>query len=194
MPRLADDPMRLLTFLCAAWLIAAPAHAQMQGQNLVGRYFWYEPAHEKYAPIDFYRFASFEAPITHVTKLDRFEVMGARRGWFALRFESLPGATPQLFMPISIFRSKWYQPDEGMEYDYDTFRRASIFDTDPTQIQAKLEGKDPRAAATKDTPKKLQPWQKYKENWNIGNKTDPKRKRTLPDDGTGSDNPDAPPN
>ncbi len=167
--------VRLLWAFC---LIAAPqCGAQMlDPETFVGRTYWFEPAHEKYAPTNFYRSPAIDAATLRITRRDRLRVMDAKKGWLAIGIASLPGAPPQAYLPIRIFRSRLYQR-AGVWDTYDTFARASIFEDDPDVLKRKFESRDPRSASAASG--KLPPWQKYKENWG-GVKLAPAKKSRLP--------------
>ena len=166
-----------LIITCILCFVASAAGAQ----DYIGRKYWYEPSHEVNAPTDFYRAPSFNAPIVNLHKKDRIEVMGARRGWFAVRVESLRGSLPQLFVPILIFKARLYQPQNEFQNAYDNFMSAALFETDPDEIKAKLTGKPPDADSKDKASAKLMPWQKYKEKWGSV-KPEPKKKYRMLDD------------
>ena len=158
--------VRLLGFLCVCCLIPLPeCFAQVPGtENLVGRTFWYEPAHEKYAPTEFYRSPATDAATLRITRKERLQVIDAKKGWLSIGIASLPGNPPQAYLPIYAFRSRLYQR-AGVWDVYESFMRASIFEDDPDVIKRKFESSDTKSQP--QTSAKLPPWQKYKENWSI---------------------------
>ena len=123
----------------------------------LGRTFWYEPAHEKYAPIHFHRVPDFDREAFNLSKKTKFEIIAARRGWFQLRLEpGAPGGSTA-FIPMLILRKRLYAPSADEPYRL-TFRNSSIFDEDPDAIQARFDAADkPLVPASKPRP-----WVRYR--------------------------------
>jgi hypothetical protein len=142
-----------------AALLPAVARAQAPATPAAGDTFWYEPAHEKYAPMDIYKQSAFVGNPGHVKEKQQFDIVTSQQGWLLLRFRA---TNLQGFVHSSIFRMRRYLPSEGTA-GMEAFERASIFDEDPDIIRERLTKAEQAQAAAPTV--KLPPWQRYKEKW-----------------------------
>ena len=171
-------------WICCLISLATCSHAQvMNPESFVGRSYWYEPSHDRYVPTEFYNSPAENAPITRIARKTRIKVVGAKKNWFAIRFEAAPGIVSQVYMPAAMFMTRLYRPGGAADANA-VFMRASLFENDPDVIKKQFESKD-REQTPGLTPKpsaKLKPWQKYKENWGSITPPPKKNKHLLLDD------------
>jgi hypothetical protein len=148
---------RISPFVAVLLGLACCAGAFAQGSDspgsYIGRKYWYEPTHEKYAPVEFHRVPDFDRGIFNIHKKSRFEVVEASRGWLKLRFESSAYGENIAYLPARMLRSRLYAPTIG-ETLQETFRKAAIFEEDPDVIQRRLDA-GAKPAAKRSTPP---PW------------------------------------
>jgi hypothetical protein len=133
---------RISTFVALLVSLTCCAGVFAQGSDspgtYIGRKYWYEPAHEKYAPVEFHRVPDFDRGMFNIQKKSKFEVVETSRGWLKLRFESSAYSENIAYLPVRILRSRLYAPTVG-ETVRETFRKAAIFEEDPDVIQRRLD-------------------------------------------------------
>jgi hypothetical protein len=160
----------------ACILLAAPGLAPAQSLN-PDSYYWYVPEHEKYVRTVFYGEPRFDTRQVRVTRTQRFKLLGGSKGWFLLQFDIAGRA----YIYQRLLRGLVYNPAAGDPWT--EFQRASVFDEDPSKIEARLQSMrtDPQAPETADS--KLPVWKRYKESWGLK----PSRTAQLPSAGDPAD-------
>lgn len=156
-------------------LVALVLSTAGQAQSLIpGNYYWYAPEHEKYAPTTFYGEPRFDSRTIRVKSTQRFKLLGGSKGWLLIQFD----IAGKVYIHTRLMRNMMYVPGSGDPVG--EFQRASVFDEDPSKIEARLYiGRtDPKAA---ESDSKVPSWKRYKDSWGLKQG----RTSTLPSATTG---------
>lgn len=145
--------------LFAFSLLAFPAAGFTQSL-IQGNYYWYAPEHEKYAPTVFYGEPRFDSRQVRVKSTQRFKLLAGSKGWFVIQFD----VAGKAYIHQRLLRNMMYSPADGDPWG--EFQRASVFDEEPSKIQARLQSArtNPQSA---ETDHKVPSWKRYKENWGL---------------------------
>jgi hypothetical protein len=152
---------RLTTALLAfAWIVLACAGASAQGL-IRDSYYWYAPEHEKHSPTIFYGEPRFDTRQIRIKTTQRFRLVDGYKGWFMLDFD----IAGKVFIHQRLLRSMVYDPATADPWA--EFERASVFEEEPSKIQARLQAVRSNPQAMSPSDGKVPSWKRYKDSWGL---------------------------
>ena len=155
-----NSRFNLLARLLVCIYMVLGAGSTLAQDLTAGSYYWYAPGHEKYGRTQFYSQPTFHSAMVPVTRMQRFKLVSAAKGWAQIEFDVAGKAYVHIrilrnLMFVSTASDPWYE-----------FERASVFAEDPAKIEARMKSPAvPTAPGVADS--KTPSWKRYKDAWGL---------------------------